>query len=211
VGPKIKIIQESTMSKNSDASNLSRRKFLAVAGTVAAANSLAVGKDVGSAQTTTQSTPVSPVHYLVTITVDVANNSISYDALNKDTGKPAPMPNNSLTVMPGDEVKWTARTSGHRYRASVRFTTTTPFAVKEFKWSENQTGGGNTQGGAANHYYLVAVFDKDTQEVYSDDPKIIVGGASVKAEIIEAESELQAVKEKIDSIDAILNNAIGQL
>ncbi len=198
------------MSKNSDASNVSRRKFLAVAGTVAAANSLAVGKDVGSAQTTTQSTPVSLVHYLVTITV--ANNSISYYALNKDTGQAVSMPNNSLTVNPGDEVKWKAITPGpNRHRASVRFTTTTPFTVKEFKWSENQTGGGNTQGGPASHYYLVAVFDKDTQEVYSDDPKIIVGGAFVKAEIIEAESELQAVKEKIESIDALLNKAIEQL
>ena len=198
------------MSKNSDASNVSRRKFLAVASTVAAANSLAVGKDVGLAQTTTQSTPVRPVHYLVTITV--ADNSISYSAINKDTGNPVTMLNNSLTVMPGDEVKWTAATPGpNKHRASVRFTTTTPFTVKDFKWSENQTGGGNAQGGPASHYYVVAVFDERTQEVYSDDPKIIVGGASVKAEIIEAESELQAVKEKIESIDALLNKAIEQL
>jgi hypothetical protein len=49
------------------------------------------------------------------------------------------------------------------------------------------------------------------EPIYSDDPKIIVGGASVKAEIIEAESELQAVKEKIESIDALLNKAIEQL
>jgi hypothetical protein len=197
------------MSKTFDASNVSRRKFLAVASTVAAASSLAVGKDSQSAQASAAT--VLPVHYLVTI--DVTTGSVSYSALNKDTQQDVPMPNNSLTVNAGDEVKWQANTTGPkpRHRAGIRFTTTTPFAVKEFKWSENKSDGGNTQN-AGTHPYCVGVFDKVKQEVYFDDPKIIVGGGvTVKAEIVEAKSELNEVKEKIESIEMLLSKAIEQL
>jgi hypothetical protein len=196
------------MSKNSNTSNVSRRKFLAVAGTVAAASSLAVGKDVQSAQSS--AAPASPVHYLVTI--DATTNPISYSAKNKDTNTNVPMPNKSLTVNLGDEVKWRATTTGPnpRHRAGIRFTSTSPFSVIEFKWSENQSGGGNTQY-AGTYYYCVGVFDHQSHEIYADDPKIIVGGATAKAEVTEAESELKEVKERIESIEALLSKAIEQL
>src|SRR5258708_18307 len=208
MGPKSNV-KESAMSNNSDASNVSRRKFLAVAGTVAAASSLAAGKDVQSAQTS--AAPVPPVHYLVTI--NVTTDPISYCARNKDTQTDVPMPNNSLTVNPGDEVKWQAKTTGHKpqHRAGIRFTTATPFAAKEFKWSENQSEGGNTQK-AGTYYYCVGVFDKVKQEIYFDDPKIIVGGGlNVKSQIVEPESELSEVKEKLESIEKLLSKAIKQL
>ena len=196
------------MSKNSDVLSVSRRKFLAVAGTVAASSSLAIGKDAQSAQAS--AAPIAPVHYLVTI--DVTTDPISYSAQNKDINVNVPMPNNSLTVYLGDEVKWKANTGlNPKHRAKIRFTTTTPFAINEFKWSENGFGGGVTQNAGA-HYYCVAVFDKVKQEVYADDPKIIVGGSvAAKADVVEAESELREVKEKIGSIENLLKKAEEKL
>jgi hypothetical protein len=195
------------MSNNSDAQTVSRRRFIAVAGSVAATSSFVVGKESNFAQPVPQ--PTAPVHYLVTI--DVTNDPISYTAENKDTSTGVPMPNNSLTVNKGDEVKWQAKTAGPnaKHRAHVRFTTTTPFSVQEFKWSENGFGGGYTQNVGA-HYYCVGIFDKVRQEVYADDPKIIVGG-DAKADVEKAESELREVREKIGSIENILKNASEKL
>ena len=199
------------MSINSDVSTVSRRRFLAAAGSMAAASSFAVGKDVGSPQT---SPGVVPVHYLVTIHVDVTSGSISYCAQNTDTGQDVPMPNNDLTVNMGDEVKWQADTGPHgKHRANVRFTKTSPFSKSEFKWSENQTGGGRiTTLITDTYYYCVGVFDVNRQEIYADDPRIIVGGTfDAKAEIEEARRELREVKEKITSIDGVLSQAIDKL
>jgi len=195
------------MSRNSDASNVSRRHFLAVAGSVAAATSLAVGKDAGSSQT---SPALVPVHYVVII--HVTSGSISYSAQNTDTAQDVPMPNNCLTVNKGDEVKWKADTGPRgKYRATVRFTTTSPFSVSEFKWSENHHEGGNTLT-AGTYYYCVGVFDKVKGEIYADDPKIIVGGTfDAKAEVEEAQRELKEVKEKIGSIEGVLSQAIDKL
>jgi hypothetical protein len=198
------------MSTNSDASNVSRRRFLAVAGSVAATSSFVLGKDSNSGQPNPTPRP-PPVHYLVTI--DVTSDPISYTAENTDTSTSVSMPNNSLTVNNGDEVKWQAKTAGPnaKHRADIRFTTTTPFAVREFKWSENGFGGGVTQN-VGTHYYCVGVFDKVKQEVYADDPKIIVGGTlDAKKEVVEAESELKEVKEKIESVESLLRKAIEKL
>src|ERR1700722_1551405 len=163
------------MSSNSDVSNVSRRHFLAVAGTMAAASSFAVGKHAESSQTS--SALVQPVHYLVTI--DVTSGSIKYSAQNKDDPtQVVSMPNNCLTVNKGDEVKWQAKTTGPhaKHRATIRFTTTSPFSLPEFRWSENQFGGGDTRT-VGDFYYCVGVFDKKMHVIYADDPRIIVGGA----------------------------------
>ena len=139
-------------------------------------------------------------------------NRLENSALNIDTNMKA-MPNNFLTVNQGNEVKWQARTTppNPKHRAKVRFTTTTPFTVQEFKWSENQSAGAKTQS-TGSFYYCVAVFDKATQEVYADDPKIIVGGTyDAKTEVVEAESELREVKEKIGSIENLLRKAVEKL
>jgi hypothetical protein len=194
------------MSNNFDVSNVSRRRFLAVAGSVAAASTLAAGSDVESA-----AVPATPVHYLVTI--DVTKNPILYTAQNSDTMTTVPMPNNCLTVNNGDEIKWQAQTTGStpKHRAHIHFTTTTPFAVQDFRWSEGGYGGGTTKN-TGTHYYCVGVFDKVKQEVYADDPKIIVGGTlDAKAEIVAAESELREVKEKIGSVENLLRKAVETL
>jgi hypothetical protein len=189
------------MHISSDASNVSRRQFLAVAGSVAAASTLAAGSDVESGEPST----VQPtaVHYLVTI--DVTKSPICYTAKNTDTNTNVPMPNNSLTVNQYDEVKWQAKTSGThpKYHAGIHFTPTSPFASPDVKWSESAPGGGATQT-QGNFYYCVGVFDHLNHEIYADDPKIIVGGSTP---LQQAEVELGEVKEKIDSIQRLLKKS----
>jgi hypothetical protein len=192
------------MHISSDASNVSRRQFLAVAGSVAAASSLAAGSDVESGKPS----PVqrAAVHYLVTI--DVTKSPICYTAKNTDTNTSVPMPYNSLTVSNGDEVKWQAITSGThpRYRAGIHFTTPSPFTVPEIKWSENAPMGGITQAPApGDYYYSVGVFDHLNHEIYVDDPKIIVGGSTP---LQQAEVELGEVEEKIKSVQHLVRMAI---
>jgi hypothetical protein len=193
------------MHKNSDASNVSRRQFLAVAGSVAAASTLAAGSDVESGKPS----PVPPtmVHYLVTIDVTQTPNPV-YTAQNTDTATSVAMPNNTLNVNNGDEVKWQAKTSGThpRYRAGIHFTPSSPFTVSDIKWSENAPGGGVTKN-PGTFYYCVGVFDHLNHEIYADDPKIIVGGTPA---LQEAEVELSEVKEKIDSIQRLLKKASKQ-
>jgi hypothetical protein len=201
-------VEESFMSRNKDVSNISRRRFLAVAGSVAATSSLAVGKD--SSLTQPVPAPPPPVHYLVTI--HVKNDKICYTAKNMDTHLDVPMPNNDLTVYKGDEVKWEADTPGPnaRHRGHVYFKTS-PFAGHDFRWSENRSDGGKTLT-AGTYYYCVAIFDKVKQEAYADDPKIIVGGAANATEEVEkAETELSEVREKIESIESMLKEAIEKL
>jgi plastocyanin len=192
-----------------DSSNLTRRRFLAVASTAAAASSMSVGTELGSSQ----STPVQ-VHYVVTI--DVRSGSFSY------TVSPKGDPHN-LEVNRGDEVKWLVKTSGPKHRGAALFIKTTPFIdahgnpVRPFHWSDtDETSTGYSAGLAQNkgtHEYCVAVFDENTGQLYLDDPKIIVGGAALdaRAEIIEAEGELKDVREKILSIEKKLGNATQKL
>jgi len=199
------------MSKNSDASNLSRRKFLAAAGTVAAANSFVAGKAVLSADGTSQATPApSSMSYLVTIKVDPnsTTNLFCYSAQDQN-GNNVPMPGNSLTVNVGDTVEWTSSIKGgHKHLAKVRFTTTSPFSRNVFKWSENHRDGDKVQLTLfEEHYYCVGISDKDAGDVHADDPKIIVGGRGLKAKIDQAESELHVVKDKIGSVIELLEKA----
>ncbi|MGA2745934.1 MAG: hypothetical protein ABSE44_14655 [Candidatus Sulfotelmatobacter sp.] len=191
------------MHISSDASNVSRRQFLAVAGSVAAASTLAAGSDVESGKPSP--VPVTAAHYLVTI--DVTQNPIKYTGENTDTSTSVSMPNNTLTVNNGDEVKWQAKTSGThpKYHAGIHFTPNSPFAVSDIKWSENAPGGGVTKN-PGSFYYCVGIFDHLNHEIYADDPKIIVGGTPAPA-LQEAEVELSEIKEKIDSIQKLLKQA----
>ncbi|HEV7220520.1 MAG: hypothetical protein ACHP8A_11960 [Terriglobales bacterium] len=200
------------MFRNSDTSNVSRRHFLAVAGSVAAASSLAVGKDEKSEKPSP--TPRVQTHYLITLTVDADNDEITYSASNNnDAAHPVPvdMPHKTLTVYVGDEVKWQAKTSGSKpkHRAKVRFTNTYPFKKREFKWSENESDGDTVQPKQEGtiHYYCVAVFDKSKPEVYADDPIIIVGGSDASIEIGQAENKLADVRKQIESVEYLLRDA----
>jgi hypothetical protein len=195
------------MSKNSDVSNISRRRFLAAAGTVAAANSLVAGKAVSTERNTAQPVPPpSPDSYLVTITV--RNGSFSYE-YSKNNGPSVQMPNKSLTVNRHDQVEWQASVEGsHRHHGKVRFTGGSPFNNNEFKWTENHKGGGPiTTSILDEYYYCVGIHDDDVGDVHPDDPKIIVGGRGPEAQLHQAESELRAVQDKIKSVIGLLEKA----
>lgn len=79
------------MSTNSDTCSVSRRQFLAAAGSIAAASSFAVGKDSDSAQTPV---PIIPVDYVVTVVVKTTPPT--YHA--RDRNGPVTMSNNTLQV-----------------------------------------------------------------------------------------------------------------
>lgn len=204
------------MFRNSDTPSVSRRHFLAVAGSVAAASSLAMGNDEKSERRS--SPPRVQVRYLITLTVDADNDEITYSAVNNnDPHSPVPvdMTNKTLYVNVGDEVKWQAITSGSKpkHRGKVRFTTTYPFKKREFKWSEGESEGDTIQPKqeGTSHYYCVAVFDKNNHEVYADDPIIIVGGDDASAEIGQAESKLAEVRKTIESVEDLLRDAQQKL
>jgi hypothetical protein len=192
------------MSGRPEASNVNRRQFLAAAGSVAAAKSLAVGQDLSLAHA-----PLSaPVLYFVII--HVRNGSLSY------TVSPPNDPLN-MDVKVNDEIHWKVEFTSHsQFQAAILFRDTTPFvkndgsALKTFQWSGGTAGGtAQTQG---NHEYCVAVFDKRTQSLCLDDPKIIVGGTvDAEATIVEAQVELRDVKGKVESIEKKLRKAIEEL
>jgi hypothetical protein len=162
------------MSRKPEPSNVSRRQFLAVAGSVAAASSFAVGKDAGSAQPlpATQ-TPANPV-----VTIDITKAPISYSASGHNAYR--------LKAKNRDIVKWQAITSSTDHRVTILFLKDTPFSdgnkkpVYAFHGSqddEKKKGiGGTIDDDASGTYeYSVAVFDDKTNLTYTDDPKIIVG------------------------------------
>jgi hypothetical protein len=200
------------MFRNSDVTNVTRRRFLTVAGTVAATSSFSVGKDSSLSQTVPAPTPVK---YLVTI--DVRSGSISYSV------SPTIDPH-IMKVNVNDEITWQVKSAGShpKHHAAVLFIATTPFLdtngqpATTFQWSDSDdanigVGGGKTQT-KGTHEYCVAVFDKAKGKLYLDDPKIIVGGTvDAKGQIVEAESELRAVRAKIESIENALRTAIPKL
>jgi hypothetical protein len=147
--------------------------------------------------------------YTIKIEFDPTSTTgqFSYSATDQH-GNNVSMPGNSLTVYRGDQVYWKARTSGSgKHRASVRFTTTSPFSKKFYAWSENGSNGDTVMSSTIQeHYYAVAILHKDTGEVYGDDPKIIVGGR-LEAEILQAENELHVVQDKIKSVIELLEKA----
>src|SRR6266481_5615502 len=148
------------MFKNADASNVSRRHFLTVAGGVAAAGSLVSGKE--SALALVPSDPMTSVHYLVTI--DVRSGSISYAVS-------PPIDPHNMHVHTVDEIKWQVKSAGPnpQHKAAILFIATTPFAdptghpTHTFQWSEQDDATGGFGGGQAqlhgSHEYCVAVFD----------------------------------------------------
>jgi hypothetical protein len=217
------------MSSNSDASNVSRRRFLAVAGTVAAASSFAVGRDANSAPAPLPPPPppLVPDHLVtIDITTVATTNKISYWV-----GTPAQDASN-LPVKEGESIMWQAKTVGVSHRLAVLFRKKTPFADKNgpvyaFEGSEadeaNGIGGNIGQVGSHSYKYCVAVFDDATKKTYTDDPKIIVGTGHLDAEaeidlaqddLKEAYAELSSkpkLQKKILSIERKLERIVDEL
>jgi len=216
------------MSSNSDASNVSRRRFLAVAGTMAAASSFAVGREVNSALAPPPPPPPRPDHLItIDITTVATTAKISYWV-----GTP-PQDASNLHVKEGESVMWQAKTGGVSHRLTVLFRKNkTPFADKNgpvyaFEGSEaNEAigiGGNIGQVGSHSYKYCVAVFDDATKKTYTDDPKIIVGTGHLDAEaeiglarddLKEAYAELSSkpkLQKKILSIERKLERIVDEL
>jgi hypothetical protein len=213
------------MSENSATSRVSRRRFLTVAGTVAAASSL--GPGTASALAQPAPTPPISVDYPVTIYL-LPNNKLSYKVGGNDA--------NPLTVNANQTVTWKVNNSGKGYHVTILFKDKkTPLVDSSGKplnavhGSEQDEGtlkvGGTIGGGAKGHSYkyAVAVFDDANNETYSDDPKIIVGTglqdakeelASALDEVKEAEVALASrpkQREQAKSIENQLEHLIADL
>jgi len=221
------------MSRNSVVSNVSRRRFLAVAGGVAAANSFATGKALSPAVP-----PPPPTTYLVTI--DITANPISYTYTT--TGVGGVHKANRLKVNESDIVKWKVKTflsTGYKYHMTILCVRETPLAdthgnpMFAIHGSEVEADAGAVMAiidadTSGTYEYYVAVTDVPTGKTYSDDPKIIVGGSGTleqREELIKDAHQLiaaarkledaagsnHALNEKIESIEKELEEVVGKL
>lgn len=184
------------MPRNSNASNVSRRQFLAVASSVAAVSSLAIAK----ASSLAPPPPDDPSVYPVII--DVTTNPISYSVAGHHAYR--------LNPDRGDRVTWTAKTTGPKHHLAILFLKETPlvdannrllYAVHGSEIEEAGGGiGGTIDNDASGTYeYYVAVFDNATNLTYTDDPKIIVGTGNAEAEITLALGDLKRAEAKLSS------------
>jgi hypothetical protein len=185
------------MSKRRDASNVSRRQFLAVAGSVAAASSLTFGRDTNSAL------PPAPV--------PVATHPVKISTATKPLSYTTPtIPDASiLHVKRGETVAWSA-TPTTQYRVAILFFPNTPFTdphgnhLYAFEGPDSDAGngkiGGTISGPDGTYPYCVAIFDDASVLTYTDDPKIVVGdGDDARAEIASALADLKDANAKLSS------------
>jgi hypothetical protein len=186
------------MSKNPDASNVSRRDFLAAAGTVAAAGSLAVGKNSALAQALPP--PANTYH----VAIDATQFPFSYTT-------DVPTPNTSayqLYVTPGSTVAWIPKTAhSNKHCVAILFPNETPLVDANGRplyavlWSEMEDGTNQTlqtidKNASGTYEYTVVVFDRESGKTSRDDPKIIVGSgmAIAKADLTSALAEIKKAK-----------------
>jgi hypothetical protein len=178
------------MSENSEG-DVSRRRFLAVAGSVAAASSFAAGKD----SQPTKATPASKLHK---VTIHATGEKLSYTTPDNPDAS-------TLCVIKGDEIKWQIKSSGTKHHGAISFPGTNPFSDKPippFEWTETDEVAKKFPGGFATklneHKYDVAVFDVEKSKLYIDDPKIIVGtGVELLDTADELGRELEEAQKKL--------------
>jgi hypothetical protein len=185
------MVRRVSMSRTSD---VNRRRFLAVAGGVAA-SSFVVGKD----------SPSSPVPLTVAdypVTIDITDPSaIKYSTPNQSDASVV------KNVAVGKTFSWTV-IPPNMFRLTIFFLRKTPFAdangpVYAFTGSESAASqgkiGGIIAGPNGDYRYYVAVFDDEKGRTYTYDPKIIVGTGhdDAKAEIVMAQDDLKAAEPKL--------------
>lgn len=218
------------MSRNSDPGSVSRRQFLAAAGTIATASSFAMGKDSDSAQTTTPTTcpavtsttcpaPTSttPVDHVVTIKVN-GTGTLTY-CVNDSQGKCVDLvpPNYDLCVNPRDSVKWAVKGAYGKYTVAIGFfkTPDTPLVdgnaddLYSVYGKNSATQEGIIASTASGAYcYSVRVHDKNGW--HPDDPRIIIGKSDASEMLKEAQDQLSEVKGKIEVIEKELKEAMRE-
>jgi hypothetical protein len=222
-------VEESFMSRNKDVSNISRRRFLEVAGSMAVAGRAAVAKDASSAPA---SPPPPTADY--SVTVEVTNTNLKPIKYHTPSQNDASIIKN---VAKNQTFTWAVKTlSSGNYRLTILFLNATPFVdahgnpVYAFGGSESEGGQGKIGGKIAptvpdgTYKYYVAIFDDTTGVTYTDDPKIIVGGGredEAKRRIALALDDLKdayaglsgrpKVQKQIQSIEHDLDHVIDEL
>jgi hypothetical protein len=194
------------MSESSETSNVSRRHFLAVAGSVAAASSFAAGNDGEP----TKAATAAAKQYVVTI--DVTGDHISYSAPGIPDAR-------DLPVTKGDNIKWKVKSAqpNPKHHAALLFPVTSPFSsTSSLQWTENDDAAAGYGVGVAQnvgqHKYSVSIYDRVTHKLYLDDPKIIVGsGNNAITLLMEARKELAEVRGQIVSIEKELESVVDKL
>jgi hypothetical protein len=149
-------------------------------------------------------------HWVVTVDVSNGASKPRYsvnppaDHCTCLEANPSPPPSaENLYVCPQDTVMWTAITSPgdqpNKWRSKlVVFHEDRIFlkgGVKKqvFYAIQNQSDGGDIDKNApkgTQHEYHVAVFDKNVPELYTDDPKIIIGGGR----------DIETIRKRADAI-----------
>src|SRR5580658_1680840 len=164
----IPAVKETFMSKNIEAVNVTRRRFLAVAGSVAATSSLVHGEDSTLFAAPPPSTPVAD--YPVTIDVSDPNN-IKYSTPTQGDASILDK------VTTGQTFTWTVKPLS-KFHLAILFPIT-PFSVHGFMGSQDDAGqgkiGGKITATVGDYKYWVVVHDDATGKTYIHDPKIIVG------------------------------------
>jgi hypothetical protein len=182
------------MSSNADASNVSRRRFLAVAGTVAAASSFAAGGDASSGPAPFPFlSPPPRATYPVTIDVSDSSNF-------KYSTPTQPDASTLRDVKPGQTFTWVVANVSNYYLA-ILFPIT-PFAVHAFIGSQDDAIQGKIGGAITatdgDYKYWVVVHNYATGKSHTNDPKIIVGkGFDAEHEIHLALGDLNMANEKL--------------
>lgn len=202
------------MPTDPNASDVTRRRFLAVAGSAVASSVV-----LANAGETAEALPLptNPNTYTITVHADVPNKKLKYEAKDAN-GKVQADP---LYVDVGDSVIWVVKSHGQKHNATISFKQgTTPFNQADFDWNEQDEASASGKnsgtikvGDDICYPYSIAVFDPDLNLVYVDDPTIIVGGDGIEAsaKIMHARTELEAVTSKIQSIEKTLTKAVDQL
>jgi hypothetical protein len=188
--------KESFMAKNADASNVTRRRFLAVAGSVTAASSLVPGKD----STLFAAPPPPPVVADHIVTIDVSDpQHIKYCT-------PQQRDAYALNVKANQTINWVRVKPLSRFHLALLFPKT-PFVdangpVHGFIGSQDDASqgkiGGQIAGTDDDYEYWVIVYDETTGKTYTHDPKIIVGKLNdAEKEIHLALDDLKVADEKL--------------
>jgi hypothetical protein len=136
-----------------------------------------------------------------TVTISFITPTASYSDTYSNGGTPTTNPRayRLQPVAMNDTIVWKAVTPGAKNAAAIFFPKGTPFAdpngrpVSMIVWSDRD---GNSPlqkvvEASGTYEYHVVVYDEDNKVPYTDDPKIIVGGGKLVADV---EIALAAVK-----------------
>jgi hypothetical protein len=207
------------MTENPDQLNVTRRRFLAGVGSLAAISNAAVLK--AATITPEPSSPQDGAKYIVTL--DISTDVIKYSTPQMSNAS-------ELPVNSKDVVVWNADAAGS-YHLAVLFTPRTPFIninsgkpVHAFHGNESGIGGDAYIDPKASgcYKYCVAVWNEKTNLSYADDPKILIGkgpdAGCAYSELMDASEKLKAAatqafpsqRKKIQGIEHQLDEVIAK-